>query len=92
MCKISETHLAQLIATSSNHHYVRSVDIYPKCDSDILLAVGLANGRVALTTFGPSEYDVIGYPGKEFGKCFFTVYMFVYLSNSNRICFQKRIK
>lgn len=68
MCKISETHLAQLVATSSNHHYVRSVDIYPKCDVDILLAVGLANGRVALTTFGPSEYDIIGYPGKEFGE------------------------
>lgn len=67
VCKISENHLAQLVATSSNHHYVRSVDIYPKCDENILLAVGLANGRVALTTFGPSEYDVIGYPGKEFG-------------------------
>lgn len=56
------------MATSSNHHYVRSIDIYPKCNEDILLAVGLANGRVALTTFGPSEYDINGYPGKEFGE------------------------
>lgn len=67
VCKISDTNLAQLVATSSNHHYVRSIDIYPKCNEDILLAVGLANGRVALTTFGPSEYDIHGYPGKEFG-------------------------
>lgn len=57
-----------MVATSSNYHYIRSVDIYPKCEEDILLAVGLGNGRVALTTFGPSEYDTIGYPGKEFGE------------------------
>lgn len=60
--------MAQLVATSSNHHYVRCVDVYPKCEEDLLLAVGLANGRVALTSFGLSEHDVIGYPGKEFGK------------------------
>ncbi|KAG5872709.1 hypothetical protein JTB14_008803 [Gonioctena quinquepunctata] len=63
--KVSDTHCAQLLATNTNHHYVRSIDIYPKCENDLLLAIGLANGRVALTTFGPSEHDVHGFPGKE---------------------------
>ncbi|KAJ8985000.1 hypothetical protein NQ317_016911 [Molorchus minor] len=63
--KISNTHCAQLLATNTNHHYVRSIDIYPKSESDLLLAIGLSNGRVALSTFGPSEHDPCGFPGKE---------------------------
>ncbi|XP_072401443.1 GATOR2 complex protein MIOS isoform X2 [Diabrotica undecimpunctata] len=63
--KVSDTTCAQILTTNTNHHYVRSIDIYPKCDNDLLLAIGLVNGRVALTTFGPSEHDVYGYPGKE---------------------------
>lgn len=64
---ISNTHCAQLLATNTNHRYVRSVDIYPKSETDLLLAIGLTNGRVALSTFGPSEYDSRGFPGKELG-------------------------
>lgn len=63
--KVSDTHYAQVLTTNTNHHFVRSIDIYPKCETDLLLAIGLANGRVALTTFGPSEHDATGFPGKE---------------------------
>nr|XP_023023937.1 GATOR complex protein MIOS [Leptinotarsa decemlineata] len=62
---ISDTYCAQLLTTNTNYHYVRSIDIYPKCEVDLLLAIGLANGRVSLTTFGPSEHDLHGFPGKE---------------------------
>ncbi|KAJ8949341.1 hypothetical protein NQ314_008261 [Rhamnusium bicolor] len=63
--KISDTHCAQLLATNINHHFARSIDIYPKSETDLLLAIGLTNGRVALSTFGPSEHDCYGFPGKE---------------------------
>ncbi|CAH1154363.1 unnamed protein product [Phaedon cochleariae] len=63
--RVSDTHCAQLLTTNTNHHYVRSIDIYPKCETDLLLAIGLSNGRVSLTTFGPSEHDIHGFPGKE---------------------------
>lgn len=63
--RISENTGAQLLATNSNHHYVKCVDIYPKTNSDLFLAVGQANGRVALTTFGPSEFDSVGLTGRE---------------------------
>lgn len=66
--KVSDTHYAQVLTTNTNHHFVRSIDIYPKCETDLLLAIGLANGRVALTTFGPSEHDATGFPGKELGR------------------------
>lgn len=41
------------------------MDISPKSDADLLLAVGLSNGRISLSTFGPTEYDVLGLTGKE---------------------------
>ncbi|XP_057660975.1 GATOR complex protein MIOS [Diorhabda carinulata] len=63
--KVSDTTCAQVLTTNTNHHYVRSIDIYPKCENDLLLAIGLGNGRVALTSFGPSEHDAYGFPGKE---------------------------
>ncbi|CAG9854863.1 unnamed protein product [Phyllotreta striolata] len=63
--KVSDTHFAQVLTTNCNYHLVRSLDIYPKCQKDLLLAIGLANGRVALTTFGPSEHDAANLPGKE---------------------------
>lgn len=62
---------AHLLATNSTHHYVKCIDIYPKSDTDLLLAIGQANGRVTLVTFGSSEYDSQGLPGKEFGKTYF---------------------
>ncbi|XP_034949422.1 GATOR complex protein MIOS [Chelonus insularis] len=63
--KISDTTGAHLLATNSNHHYVKCVDIYPQSEPDILLAVGLANGKVVLTTFGPTAYDSLNLTGKE---------------------------
>lgn len=65
--RLSDTTEAHLLATNSNHHYVKCVDIYPRDNSDLFLAVGQANGRVALTTFGPSEFDSVGLSGRELG-------------------------
>lgn len=66
--KLSTTTGANLLATNSNHHYVKCIDIYPKSESDLLLAIGQANGRVTLSTFGPSVYDTQGLTGKDLGK------------------------
>lgn len=66
--KLSPTTGAHLLATNSNHHYVKCIDIYPKSESDLLLAIGQANGRVTLSTFGPSIYDTQGLTGKDLGK------------------------
>ncbi|KAF5296730.1 hypothetical protein FQR65_LT10166 [Abscondita terminalis] len=64
--KLSNTTGANLLATNSTHHYVKCIDIYPKSDSDLLLAIGQGNGRVTLLTFGPSQFDSLSLPGKEF--------------------------
>lgn len=66
--KLSGTTGAHLLATNSNHHYVKCIDIYPKSESDLLLAIGQANGRVTLSTFGPSIYDTQGLTGKDLGE------------------------
>lgn len=68
--KLSNTTGANLLATNSNHHYVKCIDIYPKSESDLLLAIGQANGRVTLSTFGPSVYDTQGLTGKDLGADF----------------------
>uniref|UniRef100_A0A1B6CGC5 MIOS-like alpha-solenoid domain-containing protein n=1 Tax=Clastoptera arizonana TaxID=38151 RepID=A0A1B6CGC5_9HEMI len=62
---ISDTSVSHLLATNSNHHYVKCVDIYPRLEPDILLAIGQANGKVVLTTFGPTTFDSIGLAGLE---------------------------
>lgn len=43
---------ANLIATSNSHRYVKCIDIYPKPESDLMLAIGHANGKVTFCTFG----------------------------------------
>lgn len=63
--KLSSSTGAHLLATNPNHHYVKCIDVYPKADNDILLALGLANGKVVLSTFGPSFYDLQGVAGKD---------------------------
>jgi len=49
---LSSTTAANLLATSTNHRYVKCIDIYPKPDSEIMLAIGHANGKVTFCTFG----------------------------------------
>ncbi|CAG2055807.1 unnamed protein product [Timema podura] len=56
---------ANLLATNTSHQYVKCVDIYPQPEPDILLAIGQANGKVVLTTFGPTAFDTLGLAGKE---------------------------
>ncbi|KAI5709710.1 hypothetical protein M8J76_002037 [Diaphorina citri] len=64
--QISTSTYAHLLATNSYHHYVKCVDIYPHVEpADMLLALGQANGKVVLTTFGPSAYDALGLTGLE---------------------------
>lgn len=65
--KISDSWCATLVSTNSNHHYIKCVDIYPHPEPDILLAVGQANGKVTLSTFGPTVFDSRGITGKELG-------------------------
>ncbi|OXU30787.1 hypothetical protein TSAR_008781 [Trichomalopsis sarcophagae] len=62
---VSDTTVAHLLATNTSHHYVKCIDIYPVPEPDILLAVGQANGKVILTTFGPTAFDSLGLAGKE---------------------------
>lgn len=63
--KLSNTTGANLLATNSNYPYIKCIDIYPKSESDLLLAIGQGNGRVALSTFGPSIYDGQSLTGRE---------------------------
>ncbi|XP_017302881.1 GATOR complex protein MIOS-B-like, partial [Diaphorina citri] len=67
--QISTSTYAHLLATNSYHHYVKCVDIYPHVEpADMLLALGQANGKVVLTTFGPSAYDALGLTGLELNQ------------------------
>jgi len=68
--QLSDTSYAQLLATNSSLHYVKCVDVYPHQEPDVLLAIGQANGKVVLTTFGPSAFDCLGLAGKELGMYF----------------------
>ena len=66
---ISETSVAHLLATNSNHYYVKCVDIYPRKEPDMLLAIGQANGKVILTTFSAIKLESLsGFNNLEFGK------------------------
>lgn len=61
--RLSDTHCAHLLFTNSNHQYLKCVAWYPR--QDHLLAVGQANGKVVLTSFG-SDHDPNGLVGREF--------------------------
>lgn len=65
--KLSYNTVAQLLATNSSHQYIKCIDIYPKSENDLLLAIGQVSGKVTLSTFGSSHYDAQGLPGKELG-------------------------
>lgn len=66
--RLSHNTGAHLLATNSNHHYIKCIDIYPKSEDDLLLAIGQLSGKVTLSTFGSSRYDTQGLPGKDLGK------------------------
>lgn len=53
---------------------MKCVDIYPQPEADVLLAVGQANGKVVLCSFGPSAHDSAGVAGMELSKetCWYT--------------------
>ncbi|KAM4704774.1 GATOR2 complex protein MIOS isoform 2-T2 [Rhinophrynus dorsalis] len=65
--RLSETTTATLLAINSDTPYMKCVAWYPKYDPECLLAVGQANGRIALTSLGQDHNskckDLIG---KEF--------------------------
>ncbi|KAK6624092.1 hypothetical protein RUM44_010950 [Polyplax serrata] len=58
--KTSTTNPATLLATNSAHRYIKCIDICPQKDNDILLAVGQANGKVVLASFGSFNCDAVG--------------------------------
>lgn len=66
---ISENTIARLVSTNSNYRYVKCIDIHPRYENDMLLAVGQANGKVCLATFGSSVFDSMGLAGLELGIC-----------------------
>lgn len=57
---------ASLLATSTSYRYVKCIDIYPKPESEIMLAIGLANGKVTFCTFGLASDNNV-FPGLEIG-------------------------
>lgn len=62
--KISDDTYAVHCASNSEIHFIKCAAWYPKPEPRNLLAVGLANGRVVLTSFGdPGDDELIG---KEF--------------------------
>lgn len=65
--KLSYNTAARLLTTSTNHHYIKCIDIYPKSENDLLLAIGQNSGKVTLSTFGSSQCDTQGLPGKDLG-------------------------
>lgn len=67
---LSEKTGAHLVASNNNYHYIKCIDVCPDSKSEPLLAVGQANGKVVLTTFGPTSFDALGLNGKEFGMFF----------------------
>ncbi|XP_059475462.1 GATOR complex protein MIOS-B isoform X2 [Neocloeon triangulifer] len=63
--RISAFASANLVSTITNLQYIKCVAIHPHTAREILMAAGLANGKVALTAFGPVEFDAKGLSGKE---------------------------
>ncbi|CAB3376755.1 Hypothetical predicted protein [Cloeon dipterum] len=63
--RISALASANLVSTITNQQYIKCVAIHPHPAREILMAAGLANGKVALTAFGPVEFDAKGLAGKE---------------------------
>ncbi|KAL8558525.1 hypothetical protein ACOMHN_038849 [Nucella lapillus] len=62
--KVADQKYAVHCATNSEIHYIKCAAWYPKPEPKNLLAVGQANGRVVLTSFGdPGDDELIG---KEF--------------------------
>jgi hypothetical protein len=56
-----------LVSTITNLHYIKCVSIHPHHGPETLLAVGQANGKVALTAFGPIDFENKNLAGKELG-------------------------
>ena len=60
--RLSDFRGASLVATIPDLPYPKVVDAYPGTEAEGMIAVGLANGKVVLTSFGSSTIS------KEFGK------------------------
>ncbi|GIY10130.1 GATOR complex protein MIOS [Caerostris darwini] len=63
---ISDSSCANLIASSSDHQYLKCFSWYPKLDHPLLLAVGMANGRVVLESLDPNSSRDAEIVGREF--------------------------
>lgn len=63
--KISKTTSADIIACVNNLHYLKCLDIHPKSEKDLFLALGFSNGKIRLSTFGELEWDSKTFSGRE---------------------------
>ncbi|CAH1238277.1 MIOS [Branchiostoma lanceolatum] len=67
LIRLSDDTTATLLSTNTDIQYMKCVAWYPKKEPEFLLAVGQANGRVVLTSFGQDgAHDQYGLIGKEF--------------------------
>jgi len=65
--KLSDCTYANLLSTNTDNAFIKCLAWYPYAEPDHLLAVGLANGRVMLSSFGKGgSSDPNGLLGKEF--------------------------
>ncbi|KAG1694135.1 GATOR complex protein MIOS [Nymphon striatum] len=63
---ISETEHASVLCVNSDFSYLKCVAWYPKVTTDLLLAVGLASGKVVITSLGDCSPDSQRFVGREF--------------------------
>ncbi|KAK2146679.1 hypothetical protein LSH36_589g01037 [Paralvinella palmiformis] len=65
--KISDNTYASLLSTNNEYQYIKCTAWYPRPEPANLVAVGLATGRIVLTSFGKgSSQDPHRLCGKEF--------------------------
>ncbi|KAK9890772.1 hypothetical protein WA026_012117 [Henosepilachna vigintioctopunctata] len=64
--KLCNTNGANLISSNSNHPFIKCLDVHPKVDSDLLMAIGNLYGKVSLLSCGPSSgFDPQALTGKD---------------------------
>lgn len=59
--RLSHDKAASVVAKIADFPFAKVVDLYPGTDAEDMVAIGLGNGKVVLTSFGP------GIINREFG-------------------------
>lgn len=85
--KISNRYGTELIGNVSIQNYLKCVDIHPKCENDLLFALGLSNGNIKLATFSQLEWEPKPTPAKEIGL--YLIYTYIFIVNIHYSSSQK---